>query len=79
MKAIERFKQDMLEFKGVLYPGDIESFSRELLTEFVNILLEDRFDLFKMPDGFERHFCDDEDFLDVENIKKELNNFLKNK
>ena len=79
MKATEDFKKLYSEVGGLINLEDVKVYSRELLTEFVNILLEDRFDLFKMPDGFERHFCDDGEFLDVKNVKEELNNFLKNK
>ncbi len=76
MKASEDFKKLYDEVGGLINLDDVEAYSKELLKEFINILLEDKFDLFKMPNGFERHFCDDGKFLDVENVVEELNNFL---
>jgi len=76
MKAIESIK-DTYSYTNLLPFDDIQKYTEQLLTEFVNTLLEDRFDLFKMSDGFERHFCDDCELLFVENVKEVLTNFLK--
>lgn len=75
MKAIESIK-DTYSYTNLLPFDDIQKYTEQLLTEFVNTLLEDRFDLFKMPDGLEHHFCDDGNFLYVEDVKEELTNFL---
>ena len=76
MNCLKKIRDKCDDNSGELPISDIVQFGENLLLEFVNELLEDRFDLFKMPDGFERHFCDDGEFLYVENVQEKLNNFL---